>query len=251
MTKTINTIGDFTYLLVTTFAAIFRPPWRLKTKMDALYFVAIESLPVILICVSFAAVVTIIEASYHMKLVIQSDALVPGFAALLILRELGSVISSLLLGSRVGAGWAAEISSMQVTEQVDALKLLGISPIQYLVAPKLLASIVGNMLLGVIANITCLFFAMVVSVVKLGYSSGTFLTMMRVFVNFQDLIFAVIKSACFGAAIPLIACFCGFRAKSGAEGVGKATTDAVVGISVAIIFLDFILSYIFSHFYAA
>src|SRR5690606_8757587 len=116
---------------------------------------------------------------------------------------------------------------------------------------KLLASIVGNMLLGVIANITCLFFAMVVSVFKLGYSSGTFFTMLRVFVDFQDLVFALIKSACFGAAIPLIACFCGFRAKSGAEGVGKATTNAVVGISVAIIFLDFILSYIFSHFYAS
>ncbi|MCB0347196.1 MAG: ABC transporter permease [Bdellovibrionales bacterium] len=234
-----------------SFRSMFSPPWRWKNKMAALYFVAVESLPVIIICVGFAAVVTIIEASYHMKIVIQSDALVPGFAAILILRELGSVISSLLLGSRVGAGWAAEVSSMKVTEQIDALKLLGISPIQYLVGPKLLACILGNIVLGVIANIACLFFAMLISVFKLGYTSGMFLTTMRVFVNFQDLLFAMIKSACFGATIPLIACFCGFRAKSGADGVGKATTDAVVGISVAIIFLDFILSYIFSHFYAS
>jgi phospholipid/cholesterol/gamma-HCH transport system permease protein len=249
--KTLQIAGDFTYLTVKSFINAFLPPWRWSTKLKAIHFVAVESLPVILICVSFAAIVTIIEASYHMKLIIQSDALVPGFAALLILRELGAVISSLLLGSRVGAGWAAEVSSMQVTEQVDALKLLGISPIQYLVAPKLLASIIGNLILGVIANLTCLFFAMLVSTLKLGYTSGTFLTMMRVFVSFQDLFFAMIKSACFGAAIPLIACFCGFRAKTGAEGVGKATTDAVVGISVAIIFIDFILSYIFSHFYAS
>lgn len=250
MMKTITLAGDFSYLVLQSFLSVFQPPWRMKTKIQSLYFVAVESLPVIMICVSFAAVVTIIEASYHMKLVIQSDALVPGFAALLILRELGAVISSLLLGSRVGAGWAAEVSSMQVTEQIDALKLLGINPVQYLVAPKLIASIIGNILLGVIANITCLFFAMWVSVFKLGYTSGTFITMMRVFVGFQDLIFAMIKSACFGAAIPLIACYCGFKARAGAEGVGKATTDAVVGISVAIIVLDFILSYIFSHFYA-
>ncbi len=112
------------------------------------------------------------ESSYHMKLVIHNDALVPGFAALLILRELGAVVSALLLTSRVGAGLAAEVGSMQITEQVDALRLLGIDPYRFLVAPRLIACVLGGFVLSVIANIVCLYCAMVVTEVKLGILRG-------------------------------------------------------------------------------
>lgn len=245
----IEILESFVVFFVRSVRAVFTPPLRVKETMTQIEFVAWQSLPVILFCVSFAAVVTIMESSFHMKLVVQNDSLVPGFAALLILRELGVVVSSLLLTSRVGAGLAAEVGSMQVTEQNDALRMLGIDPIRFLVVPRLLACIAGGVVLSLIANLMCLYCAMLVSEVKLGYSAMSFLSGMRVFVGFHDLIFAMIKGGVFGAVIPLVSCFFGFRCQSGAEGVGRATTNSVVVSSVAIIVLDFVLSYIFSHFY--
>lgn len=232
-----------------SFQAVFTPPYRVKEIFQSLEFVTWQSLPVILFCVSFAAIVTIIESSFHMKLVVQNDALVPGFAALLILRELGAVVSALLLTSRVGAGIAAEVGTMQITEQNDALRMLGIDPLRYLVVPRFIACVLGGLILSLIANLACLYCAMLVTEIKLGYSSGAFLTSMRAFVSFKDLVFAGIKGACFGAVIPLVSCYFGFRCKSGAEGVGLATTNAVVTSSVLIIILDFVLTYIFSHLY--
>lgn len=240
---------DFLDLLAATAMGVVSPPYRWRDFLNQLSYVAWESLPVVLFSVCFAAVVTIIESAFHMKMVIQNDALVPGFAAMLILRELGAVVSALLITSRVGAGIAAEVGSMQITEQVDALKMLGIDPIRFLVVPRFLGSVVGCALVTVFANLVCLYAAMVVSQVQLGYSSGGFIVAMRTFVGFQDLVFATIKGACFGAAIPLMSCFFGFRCKAGAEGVGFATTSAVVASSVSIIIMDFILSWIFSHFY--
>lgn len=237
------------HLFVRTIIGVFTPPFRGKELMQQLYFVAVQSTPIVVFCVSFTASMTIIEASYHMKLVVQNDSLVPGFASMLILRELGAVVAALLVTSRVGAGLAAEVGSMQITEQVDALKMLGIDPIRYLVVPRFLACTLGAVALTVIANLVCLYVAMLVSQIQLGYSSGTFLMGVRTFVNLKDLYFAIIKGVCFGAIIPIMSCYYGFRCKAGAEGVGLATTNSVVATSVAIIIMDFILSWIFSYFY--
>lgn len=221
--------------------------FRVKETAQQLYFVANESVGIIVLCVCFAAVVTILEASFHMKLVVQNDSMVPGFAALLIIRELASVVTALLLTSRIGAGMAAEVGIMQVTEQIDALRMLGIDPVQFLVIPRFVATIIGGVVLTWVATMTCLFCAMLISDGQLGYSPAMFISSMRVFVHFQDLLLAGVKGAFFGAAIPLIACYFGFRCKAGAEGVGRATTNSVVVSSIVIIVLDFILSYTFSH----
>ena len=242
-------IRDFSKLAGWTLVRTVTPPYRIQDIIRQLVFVAWESLPVVMFSVSFVAVVTIIEASFHMKIVIQNDSLVPGFAAMLILRELGAVVAALLITSRVGAGLAAEVGSMQVTEQIDALKMLGIDPIRFLVVPRFVACVVGCFVVAIIANLVCLYCAMLVNLSKLGYSSGAFMVAMRTFVDFQDLIFAGLKGAAFGAVIPVISCFFGFRCRAGAEGVGLATTNAVVASSVAIIMIDFVLSWTFSHFY--
>lgn len=242
-------VFEFLELVFDTAVGIITPPYRWKDVFKQLDFVIVQSAPVVVFSVSFAAIVTIIEASFHMKLVIKNDALVPGFAALLILRELGAVVSALLVTSRVGAGLAAEVGTMKVTEQVDALRMLGINPVKFLVVPRFLACVIGGLVLSLIANLVCLYCAMLVSQVQLGYSSGAFIVAMRSFVSFQDLIFAGIKGAVFGSVIPLFSCFYGFRCKSGADGVGTATTQSVVTTSVAIIVLDFILGYIFSFLY--
>lgn len=239
---------DFAEYVRGVVGALSTPP-RPGDVARQLEFVAWQSLPMVLFCVSFAAVVTIIESSYHMKLVIQNDGLVPGFASVLILRELGAVVPALLLTARVGAGLAAEVGSMQVTEQIDALRMLGIEPLRYLVVPRLIAGVVGGVLVTIFANLACLYGAMVISELKLGFTSGSFLGGMRAFVQLRDLLFAAVKGACFGAIIPVVSCFFGLRCRSGAEGVGLATTHAVVAASVSIIGLDFVLTYVFSHFY--
>lgn len=240
---------DFLELAGKTLIGTITPPFRVRDTLRQLYFVANQSALIVVFCVSFAAMVTIIEASFHMKLVIQNDSMVPGFAALLILRELGAVTTALLITSRVGAGLAAEVGSMQVTEQVDALRMLGINPIRFIVVPRFVACVLGGLVLSLIANLMCLYCAMLVSTMKLGYTAGSFLAAMRTFVEFQDLVFACIKGAAFGAVIPIFSCYHGFRCKAGAEGVGLATTNSVVSTSVAIIVIDFILTYVFSLFY--
>lgn len=222
---------------------------RINESMSQLHFVANGSLFIVVFCVCFAAVVTILESSFHMRLVIQNDSMVPGFAAMLILRELGAVVTALLLTSRVGAGMAAEVGTMKVTEQIEALQMLGIKPVSYLLLPRLFACVVGCVILTVIANMACLFCAMLVSQHYLGFTSGMFLSSMSRFVQFNDIIFAMIKAAAFGAVIPIVACYFGFRCRAGAEGVGQATTQSVVVTSIAIIVIDFGLSYVFSHLY--
>jgi phospholipid/cholesterol/gamma-HCH transport system permease protein len=241
--------SEFLSLSFSTIVQSVVPPIRIRDIIKQIKFVGWESAPIVLFCLCFAATVTIIEAAYHMKLVIQSDALVPGFSALLIVRELGAVITALLLTSRVGAGIAAEVGTMKITEQIDALKMLGIDPLRYLVVPRFIACLISGFVLTLIGNIVCLAAAMFVSQIKLGYTSGAFLTAMRSFVGMQDLLFSGIKGLVFGSVIPLVSCFYGFRCKSGAEGVGRATTNSVVVASILIIALDFVLSWIFSNFY--
>ena len=238
---------SFLNLVLKTFKCCFTPPYRWREVIHQVVFVAVESLPVVLFCVSAAAMVTIIESSFHMKIVVQNDTLVPGFAALLIIRELGSVITALLLTARVGAGIAAEVGTMKITEQIDAYKMLGLNPVKYLVAPRFIACCFGGVLITLVANIFCLFCAMLVTQFKLGLPEGVFWLGVRNFVSATDLVCAGIKGLCFGAVIPLFSCYYGFKCEAGAEGVGQATTKSVVATSVAIIIIDFLLSWMFSY----
>jgi phospholipid/cholesterol/gamma-HCH transport system permease protein len=247
--QSFTSLVEFLHLSLSGVLGVFKPPFRIKDIFQQLHFVANESAWIIFVCVSFAAGVVIVEAAFHMRLVVQNASMVPGFAALLIMRELAAVVSCLLLGSRVGAGWTAEVGSMKVTEQIDALKMLGIEPVKYLLSPRLVASILGAAVIVAASNILCIVVAMWVSSLKLGHTSGSFFTAIRSFVDMKDLYFSIIKGLSFGAVIPLISCFFGFRCKAGAEGVGLATTNSVVAISVSIIGLDFILTWIFSYFY--
>lgn len=245
----VSSVSAFVAMTAQALFEIFRPPFRFQDWVKQLYFVMNESLGIVLICVCFAAMVTILESSFHMKIVIQNDSMVPGFAAMLILRELGAVVTALLLTSRVGAGMTAEVGTMKVTEQIEALQMLGIRPVQYLVVPRFVACVLGTVILTLLANLVCLYTAQLVSEFYLGFTSAQFLTAMRRFIQFRDLVFSGVKGACFGAVIPLVSCFFGFRCAAGAEGVGSATTSSVVTSSVAIIILDFLLSFLFSFLY--
>lgn len=225
---------------------VFFRPRRLRLALFHLNQFSYQSLPIVLFCLSFAAIVVIIESSFHMKLIIQNDALVPGFACVLIVRELGPVISALLLTSRMGASIAAEVGIMKVTEQIEALRLMGIDLNSYLVIPRALAGLIGGAMVSILSCLTALVVAALTTEIKLKYGVGDFLSALRTFVSLQDLFHAAIKGAVFGLMIPLAACFHGLRCGSGSDEVGKATTKTVVHTSVLIIISDFILSWLFT-----
>ncbi len=232
-----------------TFASFFSHGLRLREVIKYLDHLAYRSLNIIAVCVSFAAAVTILEASFHMKLVLHDDSLVPGFASMLIVRELAVVVMSLLLAAKIGAGIAAEVGQMKISEQIDALKLLGINPFNYLVLPRFAACLVAGVLLALIANAVCLLTAVGVTTLSLDQSMGFFMTAFRRFVLLQDLFFSLLKGALFCSVIPLVSCYYGLTCEPGANGVGRATTKSVVSSSISIIVLDFILTLTFSFFY--
>jgi phospholipid/cholesterol/gamma-HCH transport system permease protein len=248
ITSSAKTLFLFLDLCRETFYEIFRPPFRFKECLKQIEFIANQSLFVVILCSCFAAMVTILESSFHMKLVIGNDSLVPGFAALLILRELGAIISGLLLTSRVGAGMTAEVATQKITEQIEALEMLGIRPINLIVVPRFLASIIGATLVTLLANLICLITAQLVAQYFLGFTFDMFLTALSRFAGFQDLVLAGVKGATFGAIIPLVSCYFGFQCKGGAEDVGRVTTQSVVTSSVLIIISDFILTTLFITF---
>ena len=240
---------NFLSITALTITSFFTHGLRLKELITQLDRLAYRSLNIIVVCVSFAAAVTILEASFHMKLVLHDDSLVPGFASMLIVRELAVVVMSLLLAAKIGAGMAAEVGQMKISEQIDALKLLGINPFNFLILPRLMACLIGGIALSLIANAVCLVTAALVTTFSLDQSFGFFMVAFRRFVELQDLWFSLIKGMVFCGVIPLVSCYYGFKCEPGANGVGRATTKSVVSSSIAIIVLDFLLTLTFSLFY--
>lgn len=248
---TLQKVGDALSLLglfwdtfrgVGSQVVFFRFRWR-QTILQT-YAMALESLPVIGFALTFISLMLILEFSFHMKLILHQDSLVPSFSTMLMIREMGPVVTALLLASRVGAAIAAEIGSMKITEQLDALRLLAVDPVEYLVIPRWVASVFAAVSLTVVSVSIALVGGASIATVKMGYTYGQFLHSMFVFTHFSDLVGAMIKAAVFGTIIPIVASHHGFRCRAGAEGVGDAATSAVVDSSIMIIMADFVLTYL-------
>lgn len=157
-------------------------------------------------------------------------------------RELGPVMAGLLLATRVGTGMAAELGSMKVTDQLEAMKLSAVEPIELLVLPRLIAATAAGVALAILGTAIAYFVGMLVAWFGFSVLPDTYLSLR--FVREGDLIVGITKSVVFGFTVPLISCACGFEAEEGSEGVGRATTRAVVISSFAVILLDAIISYI-------
>jgi phospholipid/cholesterol/gamma-HCH transport system permease protein len=213
---------------------------------DAIVKIAVESLPIILISTGFSGLVVSAEMAWHMDKALSSTSMIPGFTGQFILRELGIAVPILLLVSKVGASITAEVATMKVTEQVDALKLLGIEALDYLVFPQFVASIFSCACLTILSVGITLACAILVAVVRFHFTTMEYLMILKQFISFQDLVCALTKGVVFGSVIPIISCSYGLRCGSGAEAVGTVTTQSVVTSTVVIIFLDFILTYVFT-----
>jgi phospholipid/cholesterol/gamma-HCH transport system permease protein len=171
-----------------------------------------------------------------------AEALVPNIVVLGITRELGPVIAGLMVAGRVAAAIAAELGTMRVTEQIDALTTLSTNPTKYLVVPRLIAAVFTLPLLVLIADAIGVFGGYMVSTQSLGFNGGVYIKNTVDFVTHGDVTSGVIKAAFFGFIIALMGCYNGFHSKGGAQGVGTATTNAVVSSSILILAANYFLT---------
>ena len=239
---------ELAILSVRMWLLLFKWPWRWKEIFQAIAQIGIGSLPIITVATAFAGLVVTGEIGFHMDLALSNTSMIPGFTGRFIMRELAITIPALLVVAKVGASMTAEVGSMKITEQIDALKLLRIDPVAYLVFPRWIASIFSLMCLTLFAIMITIFFAAVVAVSRYHFNPVEYLNNLRHFVGPVELIYAVVKSAVFGSVIPIVSCAYGFTCRGGAQGVGLATTNAVVTSTLFIIALDFVITYLFSVF---
>lgn len=231
-----------------TTASIVQGRFSTQELFEQLFEFAVKSLGIVVLCLTFVGIIIILEYSYHMKMVIGNDSLIPSFAMIMMARELAPTITALLLTSKMGASVAAELGAMKTSEQLDAYRLLGLSPIDLFVAPRTIASAFATLTLAMISLFLTIMGAWLASILVLGFSTYSFFNSLFLFAQPIDFIMCAVKALVFGASIPIIASTLGFRCRFGAEGVGLCTTDAVVANSIWIIMMDFLLTYAFSPF---
>ena len=222
----------------------FRRPFERSLWIDQLDHLGVQSLTITNVTLLFTGMVLAVQTAYSLSSY-GGQSFVGDLLALSIVRELGPVLTALMVAGRVGAGITAEIGSMTVTEQVDALRVLAASPVKKLVVPRVGALILALPLLTVVADIVGLFGGMVMAVSEIGQSRAYYLSHVLLALRIQDVTSGIGKSFFFAFFIGIIACYNGLNATGGADGVGKATTNTVVTASIAIIVSDFFLTKIF------
>jgi len=232
--------GKMSMFSLRTFGWLFARLPRKETILPSFYQIGWLSLPVIALTGTFIGMVLVVQ-SYVQFRNLNLEAKLGAVINMSLVRELGPVLAATMLAGRVGSAMAAELGTMRVTEQIDALASMGSNPIQYLVVPRFLGCLLLIPALTIIADFMGVFGALFYSVYLLGIDYHQYLENSRNFVGYFDLFAGVFKSLFFGAAIALIACYRGFHCDPGAEGVGRAATAAFVYSFVAILFLDLLL----------
>lgn len=218
-----------------------RAPGRPRGELwRQLHAIGNRSLVFILVTLGFIGLVLTYEACLQLSRVTGDFSQVGSQSLRLIVSDFAPTLTALMLATRVGAGIAAEIGSMKVTEQIDALRMSGVLPIDYLIVPRFLASLVMTLALSVFGGLVMFGAGGLAARYSFGVNPHVFFDASQVRV--RHVVLLVIKAGAFGAAIPVVAGFCGLRARGSSEGVGWATTAAVIGGSFAVLVLDFAIS---------
>ncbi|WP_417515209.1 MlaE family ABC transporter permease [Minwuia sp.] len=220
------------------------PPWYPRLLLRQMIQIGYFSLPVIGLTAFFTGAVLALQI-YIGGNRFNAESLVSSIVVLGITRELGPVIGGLMVAGRVSAAMAAEIGTMRVTEQIDALTTLSTNPFKYLVAPRLIAGATMLPLLVLVADIIGVFGGFVVGTSKLGFNPGNYINSTIDFLHTDDVVSGLVKASIFGFIISLMGCYHGFMSKGGAQGVGRATTNAVVTASILILVANYIVTELF------
>jgi phospholipid/cholesterol/gamma-HCH transport system permease protein len=233
-------LGEFFRLIVPGLSSMR----LLVAQLDA---IGVGSLWLVFVVSLFTGAVAAVQAAYQFSTVVPLK-----YISSVILRsviiELGPVLTALVVGGRVGASIAAELGTMRVTEQVDAMRAMAINPVRYLVVPRVAAAIIMMPVLTLYADAIAVFGGYVVAVTSIGVSTHTYVNGLKQFFYYKDLFSGLLKAVFFGGIIGLMGCYYGFATEGGAEGVGQATTRAVVASCVLVLISDYVLANVLFRF---
>ncbi|MEP6652691.1 MAG: ABC transporter permease [Myxococcales bacterium] len=230
--------GDHALMLWKAMFWLFRRPFRPRLFLEQMEFIGVGSLPIILLVGFFSGAVSAQQTVRALKLFGQ-ERFVGATVGLSLALELAPVFTALMITARAGSGMATELGSMRITEQIDALSTFAVNPIQYLVTPRIMASLVMLPVMTMVFNAIGLIGAYVYAIYVGGVDVGSFIEHFRYLTDPSDYLQGAVKAAVFGVALALAACFQGFNVRGGAKEVGLATTRAVVAGSVSVLILDF------------
>ena len=222
--------------------ALRRLPRSLGLLLDQIYVLGVRSIPLIATISIFVGAVSAWQAAYQFKFIGAPLRYIGPAVGKAVVMELAPVLSALVYAGRVGAGITAELGTMRVTEQIDALESMGINPIRYLVMPRVIACALMVPFLVIIANFVAIMGGLLITAIGVDVSVETFAYGFKNSFVLQDFINGLIKAFVFGTAIAVVGCYEGFNARGGAQGVGQATTASVVLSSVLILIFDFIFT---------
>ena len=244
LVKFIIGLGDLSSFVIKALYHCFTPPYYPKIFIRQLLDMGFYSLPVVGLTTIFAGMVIALQ-SYAGFARFGAESAIATVVLISVTRELAPVLSALMVAGRIGAAMAAEIGTMRVTEQIDALITLSTNPFKYLVAPRLWSGVIVLPLLVLIGDIIGIFGGYVVGVYKLGFNPANYINSTLQNMEPIDIISGLTKAAVFGFIIALMGCYNGYRSKGGAQGVGEATTNAVVSASILILIFNYVLTEVF------
>ena len=237
----LDNVGNIISLTARTVAWLFKPPFRVSQMLAMMEFIGVQSIFIIALTGTFSGMVLALQTTYALR-AFSAEGRVGGIVAVSLSREVAPVFSGIMVTARAGSAMAAELGNMRVTEQIDAIATMGVSPIQYLLSPRLFASVIMVPLLCILYTSVGMCGSYLVGCVLLGGDPGIFMQSVKDFAVPKDLFMGIIKAAVFGFIVSSISCRHGFFAAGGARGVGLATTRAVVESCVTILVANYLLT---------
>jgi phospholipid/cholesterol/gamma-HCH transport system permease protein len=236
----LEALGRFGSFFGVAVALLFTPPFKWRAFIGRIHYIGFNSLLIILLTGTFTGMVLGLQIYITLSR-FGSEAYLGPAVALSIIRELGPVLSALMVTGRAGSALTAEIGIMRITEQIDALTVMALNPMRYLVVPSLLAGLITFPMMTALFDVVGIFGGYLVGVQLLGLSEGTYFGEMKTFVDMKDIMTGVWKSLSFGVIVTWVATYKGFHVGHGAEGVARATTQSVVLASVLILVWDYFM----------
>jgi phospholipid/cholesterol/gamma-HCH transport system permease protein len=236
----VDSLGRFGAFLGHTIAVMLTPPFKLKALLERIHYIGFRSLLIILLTGAFTGMVLGLQIFLVLSR-FGSEAYLGPAVALSLIRELGPVLAALMVTGRAGSALTAEIGIMRITEQIDALTVMALNPVRYLVVPSILAGLITFPLMTALFDVVGIFGGYLVGVQLLGLSEGTYFGEMESFVRMDDIMTGFWKSISFGVIVTWVCTYKGFNVGHGAEGVARATTQAVVLSSVLILVWDYFM----------
>jgi phospholipid/cholesterol/gamma-HCH transport system permease protein len=237
-------LGQLSIFIGKSVGHVFAPPFFPTQIIRQIIDIGYYSLPVVGMTALFTGMVLALQ-SYTGFTRFNAESAIAGVVVLSVTRELAPVLGGLMVAGRVGASIAAELGTMRVTEQIDAMTTLSINPYKYLIAPRVIAGTLTLPILVLIGDIIGVYGGYIIAIYKLGFSEGSYLSQTWDILESMDVISGLVKAAVFGFIVAILGCYNGFNSQRGAQGVGAATTNAVVSASIAILLFNYLLTQVF------